>query len=223
MTTVTSSLSSLMGTAASSTVGTAASDSQMNEFLQLLTTQLQNQDPTQPTDPTQFVGQLAQFSAVEQEVKTNSSLGTINTTLNTLALSQYSGMINHTVTANATSVAVPASGNASALSYNVTASSLTNVHLAVQDASGNTVGTVPVTSTTGSVSFNGLDTSGNRLSAGTYAVQLLGTASNGSQQTAGTLATTGTVSSVTQGSDGSWELQLQDGRTVEASTVSTLS
>ena len=38
--TVTSSLSSLMGTAAPSTVGTAASDSQMNEFLNLRPTQL---------------------------------------------------------------------------------------------------------------------------------------------------------------------------------------
>ncbi len=177
----------------------------------------------QPTDPTQFVSQLAQFSAVEQQVQTNSSLGTINTTLNTLALSQYAGMIGHTVHANATSVAVADSGSSSALSFSVDQSSLTGVHLAVQDAAGNTLRNVPVTGSTGSISFDGLDANGNRLASGTYTVQLLGTAADGTQQKAGTLGTSGTVQQVTQGSDGSWQLQLQDGRTVEASTVSTLS
>lgn len=35
-------------------------------FLQLLVSQMKNQDPTNPTDPSQFVGQLAQFSELEQ-------------------------------------------------------------------------------------------------------------------------------------------------------------
>ena len=38
-------------------------------FLQLLVTQLQHQDPTQPQDATQFVAQLAQFSSLEQEIQ----------------------------------------------------------------------------------------------------------------------------------------------------------
>jgi len=42
----------------------AAPDEQM--FLQLLVSQIQNQDPLNPTDSTQFVGQLAQFSELEQ-------------------------------------------------------------------------------------------------------------------------------------------------------------
>jgi len=35
-------------------------------FLKLLTAQIQNQDPMNPADPTQFVGQLVQFSELEQ-------------------------------------------------------------------------------------------------------------------------------------------------------------
>jgi len=48
----------------------AASDALANEqtFLQLLVAQLQNQDPDDPMDGTQFVTQLAQFSSLEQEL-----------------------------------------------------------------------------------------------------------------------------------------------------------
>lgn len=37
-----------------------------NDFLKLLVAQLQHQDPMQPTDNTQFMAQLAQFSTLEQ-------------------------------------------------------------------------------------------------------------------------------------------------------------
>jgi flagellar hook assembly protein FlgD len=40
----------------------------MNTFLQLLVAQMKNQDPLNPTDGTQFVAQLAQFSQVEQTI-----------------------------------------------------------------------------------------------------------------------------------------------------------
>ena len=39
------------------------------DFLQLLTTQLQNQDPLNPTDPSQFTDQLVQINEVEQETQ----------------------------------------------------------------------------------------------------------------------------------------------------------
>lgn len=46
-------------------------------FLQLLVAQLQNQDPEQPQDGTQFVTQLAQFSSLEQELQMRQDLDTI--------------------------------------------------------------------------------------------------------------------------------------------------
>ena len=45
-----------------------------NDFLKLLMTQLQNQDPTAPMDTNQFTTQLVQFSSVEQQIDTNASL-----------------------------------------------------------------------------------------------------------------------------------------------------
>ena len=81
-------LNTLSATPASTTVGAQANDAQMNQFLTLLTAQLKNQDPMQPTDPTQFVAQLAQFSTVEQLVQGNTKLDTISQSLSGLALGQ---------------------------------------------------------------------------------------------------------------------------------------
>lgn len=73
--------------AASAQPGSAASSNPLdpvaNEqtFLQLLVAQLQNQDPTQPQDGTQFVAQLAQFSSLEQELQMRQDLDKITTDL----------------------------------------------------------------------------------------------------------------------------------------------
>src|SRR6202000_1078697 len=48
-------------------------------FLQLLTTQLKNQDPTSPMDSNEFTQQLVEFSQVEQQINTNTNLQTLIT------------------------------------------------------------------------------------------------------------------------------------------------
>lgn len=47
---------------------------EFDEFMLLLTTQLQNQDPTEPLDTNQFTQQLVQFTGVEQSVQVNKNL-----------------------------------------------------------------------------------------------------------------------------------------------------
>ncbi len=64
-------------------------------FLRLLIAQMQNQDPTNPTDPAQWMGQIASFSNVEQAIQTNAKLDALMTSM---ALSQVDGLIGHTVT-----------------------------------------------------------------------------------------------------------------------------
>ncbi len=63
-------------------------------FLQLLVAQLKNQDPTNPSDPTTFVSQLASFSTVEQQVNTNSKLDAL---LTQATISQGASIVGHTV------------------------------------------------------------------------------------------------------------------------------
>ncbi|MGE0211642.1 MAG: flagellar hook assembly protein FlgD [Parvibaculaceae bacterium] len=65
-------------------------------FLKLLIAQMQRQDPTNPTDPAQYMSQLASFSTVEQAIKTNSKLDSL---LSASALSQIDGLIGRTATA----------------------------------------------------------------------------------------------------------------------------
>jgi flagellar basal-body rod modification protein FlgD len=220
----TSPLNTLNATPATTQVGANANNPQMNQFLTLLTAQLQNQDPTSPTDPTQFVAQLAQFSTVEQLVQGNTTLTSIQSSLSGLSLGQYAGLINHTVTAGATSVTAPASSSTPQnLTFHVATANLKNVNVQITDASGKIVRAMAVSGTDGSVTFDGLDSQGNQLPAGQYSVALMGTdtstSASGTSVSAGTLSSTGTVSSVMQGTGGAWQLQLADGRVVSASTV----
>jgi flagellar basal-body rod modification protein FlgD len=59
----------------SSSVGGLAPNE--DTFLKLLVSQLKNQDPLNPADSTQFVGQLAQFSSLEQLIKINQNTTTL--------------------------------------------------------------------------------------------------------------------------------------------------
>jgi flagellar basal-body rod modification protein FlgD len=216
-------LTALGGTAPTTQVGPQANDSTMNQFLQLLTTQLQNQDPTQPTDPTEFVTQLAQFSSVEQLVQSNTTLNTISQTVSGLAAGQYAGMIGHTVNANVTSVTVPSSGSVSEqMNFQVNTTSLSNVNVTITNASGTVVGTLPVSGSSGTVTFNGTTSTGQPLAPGQYTLALNGTDSTGASQAAGTLTMGGTVSSIEQDTSGNWQLQLSNGSTVAATSVISL-
>jgi len=70
-------------------------------FLRMLIAEMKNQDPTQPSDPAQYLSQLASFSSVEQGIKTNSKLDDLMTSL---ALSQADSLIGRTVTSRDGSV-----------------------------------------------------------------------------------------------------------------------
>jgi len=73
---ITSSAPTNTGTPSSSTSSVSSLSAQQaqvteQQFLQLLVAQLQNQDPLNPMDGTQFVSQLAQFSELEQMIGVN--------------------------------------------------------------------------------------------------------------------------------------------------------
>jgi flagellar basal-body rod modification protein FlgD len=75
-------------TGAASGSGTAATGGATeNMFLQLLVAQLQNQDPSNPADSTQFVTQLAQFQTMEQSMNQGTDITAIRQDLDQLVAS----------------------------------------------------------------------------------------------------------------------------------------
>jgi flagellar basal-body rod modification protein FlgD len=81
--------------ASAKTAASASPTVDYNAFLRLLIAQMKNQDPTNPTDSTQFMAQLASFSNVEQAVQTNAKLDAL---LTSSAVSQADGLIGKIVT-----------------------------------------------------------------------------------------------------------------------------
>ena len=87
--------------------GALLSTSQSNvmgkdDFLNLLITQLQNQDPLNPTDSTEFTAQLAQFTSLEQ-------LGNVNENL--MELNRFQASINNSQAVTLIGKAITATGN----------------------------------------------------------------------------------------------------------------
>src|ERR1700749_1485656 len=68
-----------------------------NTFLQLLTTQLQNQNPLDPLDTNQFTQQLVEFASVEQPLNTNDSLSTLVSLQQTTQSTEALAFVGQTV------------------------------------------------------------------------------------------------------------------------------
>src|ERR1700756_5057598 len=85
------------GAAAQTASGLSSLTSNFNDFLSLLTTQLQNQDPTSPMDTSQFTSQLVQFTGVAEQITANSTLSQILGVNQTQQLTQASALVGDQV------------------------------------------------------------------------------------------------------------------------------
>lgn len=142
------------------------------QFLTLLTTQLQNQDPLSPLDSNEFTNQLVQFSQVEQGINTNSKLDSLlslqlgNATTSALG---YVGMDIQYVSAE---IAYE-EGTPSTIRYSLDgAASVSKINIFSED--GQLVYSVDAEKNVGAHEFdwNGTDLLGNPLPSGTYVVRV---------------------------------------------------
>ena len=69
-----------------------------DDFLQLMVLQLQNQDPTSPTDNTEMIAQLAQFSALEQMTNLNTSFEDLSARVDQLNFMSAGSLVGTTAT-----------------------------------------------------------------------------------------------------------------------------
>ena len=119
--------------AAQATGGTQ--DLGRNEFLRMLIAQLENQDPLNPQDATEFTAQLAQFSSLDQLFGMRSSIDALSKVQSTAQSLSAASLIGRRVTAETSRVEIPASGAPPELSFEVdAATSLLGAEL--RDANG---------------------------------------------------------------------------------------
>jgi flagellar basal-body rod modification protein FlgD len=190
-----------MPTSANSAAGAASSTVPSNDtltesdFLQLMVTQMQNQDPTSPADPSAFLGQLAQMSEVSSLDNMQSSLATLSSSLLSSQAVSGASLVGHDVLASGTTGNLSAGGTLNGAVQ--TPAGATALTVAVTDANGNVVSTFPVTPQSGLTGFswNGTTSSGASAPAGSYSFAVTATV-NGSTQAVTPLIES-TVQSVT--------------------------
>jgi flagellar basal-body rod modification protein FlgD len=138
-----------------------------NTFLTLLTTQMKNQDPLQPIESTEFVAQLAQFSAVEQQVQTNDKLAALTEALSNSSASALADWLGATVRAVAP---VRYAGAPVMVHPTAPPADADKAALVVQDGAGKTVAEIPFRPGDEAVAWNGKTSAGADAAAGTYQV-----------------------------------------------------
>jgi flagellar basal-body rod modification protein FlgD len=173
------SISSILNSASTSTADATTSSSTLgkDEFLKLLISELQNQNPLEPLKDADYVAQLAQFSSLEQLQSMNTTLSenvqysallsqTIN---NTMATS----LIGKEITADCNSVGIT-SGSGADITFTSAGFAVSGT-ITITDASGTVVRSLDVSnlqSGSNSVHWNGKDDLGNDVASGDYTYQV---------------------------------------------------
>jgi|CXWL01.1.fsa_nt_gi flagellar basal-body rod modification protein FlgD len=165
-----------------------------NDFLKLLTTQLQNQDPTAPTDTNQLTQQIATLSQVEQQINTNQNLQKLISLFNTTTMNSVVGYIGKQVE-SVGDKGVLQNSKASFV-YNLEKDAQT-VDLQILDVSGKEVLKASGTKVAGrnEVLWDGKDGDGKQLADGTYTIKVKAKDAAGADLKV-TTSTVGVVSSV---------------------------
>ncbi|MCA8928685.1 MAG: hypothetical protein KDC18_11490 [Alphaproteobacteria bacterium] len=141
-----------------------------DKFLLLMTEQLRQQDPLNPTDATEFVAQLATFSSVEQSIKSNEKLDRLIATTTGLADTSATALIGKTVESATGQVA--ASGEPVAFSYEPV-SDANRLVAQVRDAGDRLVREIPLDAGTSQALWDGRDSDGNPVTTGQQTIAVL--------------------------------------------------
>lgn len=168
-----------------------------DDFLNLLVTQLQYQDPLNPMDSADFTAQLAQFSSLEQLTNMSTQLGELTATQAALTNSQAVAYIGRTVLSNGNATQI-SGGVAEPLQINLDAPAA-EVFISVYDTSGalrSTFSVDDMASGRGTVEWAGTDMDNNPLPDGNYSFEVAAIDSVGEEIGASPLSS-GRVSGVT--------------------------
>lgn len=205
--------------AAASTSTSDSSSLDKEDFLKLLVSQLQNQDPTNPLDDKEFIAQLAQFSSLEQAMETNTQLAALQTAQTTANNAQLASLVGKNVVISSSSIQLDGTSTVTPLAVNLGAAS-TKTTIEIVDATGTVVRTVNAGAQAAgqqSIAWDGRDDNGKLLEAGNYSITIDAKDSSGTAVTA-TNEISGTVEGVAFDS-GSTELIVDSMRVKPADII----
>src|SRR5262245_61733142 len=139
-----------------------------NEFLKLMMAQMKNQDPMKPTDPTQFLSQLAQFSTVTGIQNMQTSMEDLASSLRSTQVLNGASLVGHDVLAPATTDTIEAGQSVKGAVEAPDGTS--QILVTVKDGSGALVRafTAPAGSGMNEFNWDGKDNLGNPVPAGQY-------------------------------------------------------
>ncbi len=179
---MTSIATAAVGSAAAPSAAATASTKiagDFNTFLKMLTTQLQNQDPTNAMDPTEMTNQLVAFSQVEQQIAMNSNLTSLISLQQAQALTTSADLVGRKVELSGTTLPLQSGAAQVKLPVSGTATAA-QVH--VLDNSGNLLRTqvVQLGKSPTTWTWDGRTDSGRQLSDGAYTYSVAGIGPSGS-------------------------------------------
>ncbi len=165
-----------------------------DNFLVLLTTQLQNQDPLSPMDTNEFTRQLVDFTGVEQALKTNQKLDDLINLQNENKFNEAAGFVGKLVEAE-TLVTGLTNGSAT-MTYSLPTNAATTT-ITIVDETGQTVRTLTGETSSGhhTIVWNGKNENGIDLPDGVYGFFVAAEDDEGNEVPAGQ-GTVGDVTSV---------------------------
>ncbi len=178
------------------TAGSQQLAGNFDTFLQLLTTQLQNQNPLDPLDTNQFTQQLVEFASVEQQVNMNTNLQTLISLQHTAEATSAMQLIGLTASVKS-NTAVLSNATGSPATWTFSVPSPATGQLSITNASGQTVyaGTVTLNSGNQTFTWNGQGNNGITWPDGNYTLSINATGANGQPVTIST-EVKGTISGV---------------------------
>ena len=162
-----SSSSSSSSSSAANDLATQQIAGNFQSFLQLLTTQLQNQNPLDPLDTNQFTQQLVEFAGVQQQLNTNSSLATLVSLQQTAQSTQALTFVGKTATVSGSTTTM----TNSQASWNLDIPSNCTMTVTISNGSGQTVFTGNYSATAGNgqpFTWNGKGNDGTQWPDGQY-------------------------------------------------------
>jgi len=141
-------------------------------FMQLLVTQLKNQDPLDPMESREMISQLSELTGVERLAAIDQRLAALEVGTAGMANAQTSELVGKNVTATGTNLRLDTLGDASA-SFRLDGSA-ESVDVTIRDGSGRTIKTLELGARgvgQHEIVWDGTDDAGQRVGPGRYTVE----------------------------------------------------